>query len=108
MILGGSITNGPGYLSMKGVILIPPMTHELSRYWDQPPRDSILIDDTHALMTSATLSKLGEYSHSTPSGVYPGKRWKSHRCGKWYLRWYAADGDPRGLLTPTREIILIY
>lgn len=87
---------------------IPEMIHKLGRYWDQPSRDLILVDDTHALMDETTFKKLANYSMSKPSGVYPGKMWKQKSGGKWYLRWFGADdGDPRGLITPAREISLI-
>jgi hypothetical protein len=87
---------------------IPPMTDPLSWYWEQPPRNDVLLDDSHALMTQKTFDKLHEYSTATPSGVYPGKMWKARGGKNWYLRWYdAPDGHPDGLPTRTREIILV-
>jgi hypothetical protein len=68
---------------------IPPMTHELSRHWKQPPREAILVDETHALMELGTFEQLAEYTLTDPSGVYPGKMWRcdSHK-GWWALCWY--------------------
>ena len=74
---------------------IPPMTHELGKYWRQPSQDSILVDDTHAVMDSTAFEKLAEYSSSMPSGVYPGKMWKALHHGRWMLRWYGiVEGNP--------------
>lgn len=87
---------------------IPPMTHPYGKCWDQPATDRILIDDEVAMMDAKTFEALPEYSTTTPSGVYPGKCWKACRGAVWYLRWYGADdGDPRGLPTPTRKIVIV-
>lgn len=85
--------------------IIPPMAHELGRHWIQPARESILIDDTHAVMDSTAFKNLPEYSASTPSGVYPGKMWKRHdglfdrTCKpedrRWLLCWF---GEVEGRL----------
>jgi hypothetical protein len=88
--------------------IIPPITDPLGRGWRQPDSRQVLIDDNCAMMTEQLFKNLAEYSTSTPSGVYPGKMWKSRRGNIWYLRWFAADdGDPRGLPTPTREIVIV-
>ena len=74
---------------------IPEMTCELGRYWSQPSQDSILVDDTHAVMDSTTFDKLAEYSTTLPTGVYPGKMWKALSRGRWVLRWYGiVEGNP--------------
>lgn len=87
--------------------IIPPMTDPMGKHWRQPNPANFAIDSTHALMTQDEFDSLGEYSTSTPSGVYPGKCWKSELAGVWYLRWYGLDdGDPRGLPTPWREILI--
>ncbi|MEI8017490.1 MAG: hypothetical protein WCH39_04775 [Schlesneria sp.] len=86
------------------------MTDPLSKYWEQPSRDGILLDDHYALMDTCTFDKLKNYSRTVPSGVYPGKMWKAqcHESGEWFLRWYGwDDGDPRGLPTLLRKIIVI-
>lgn len=86
---------------------IPEITDPKGRFWRQPPKDRILVDNDFAVMTTETFKSLPEYSCSCPSGVYPGRMWKAQFNGTWYLRWYGPDdGDPRGLLTPTREILL--
>lgn len=86
---------------------IPPMTDPMGAYWKQPDAQQFAIDDNVALMYQRDFEALHDYSASTPSGVYPGKCWKSQFGGVWYLRWYGADdGDPRGLPTYTRQIIV--
>jgi hypothetical protein len=97
--------------------MIPEMTDPLGKYWDQPDRSAITIDDTHALMTTATFKKLGEYSASCPSGVYPGKMWSRHdglhddRCAekdrRWLLCWYdRSELGPDYCSTKFREILI--
>lgn len=87
--------------------VIPDITHPIGKYWYQPSWRQIVFSDTHATMSQETFDDLKDYSTSTPSGVYQGKMWKSHRQGKWWLRWYGVDdGDPRGLPTPCREIVI--
>jgi hypothetical protein len=80
---------------------IPAITDPVGRYWDQPPRDDIEIDATHALMTEITFKQLCEYSSTFPSGVYPGKMWRRHDGSndpriplhkrRWLLCWYGED-----------------
>lgn len=87
---------------------IPPMTDPLGRYWDQPNREDILVDETHAVMSEISFGLLLNYSYSVPTGSYVGKMWKAQaEDGTWYLRWYAEDTeDPLYIATHTREILL--
>lgn len=87
---------------------IPPMTHELSAYWQQPSREAILVDDTHALMTQATFEQLAEYSCSLPTGVYEGKMWRGHyKDGDW-LHWFdTTPGDPTSCRRHNRKILIV-
>jgi hypothetical protein len=98
--------------------MIPVMDHPLSRRWEQPSLDDILLDETHALMTQATFDALREYSCSQPTGVYPGKMWKRHnglydpRCRPadrhWLLCWYdVSEKGPEYCSTKFRRIIVI-
>ncbi|WP_405126732.1 hypothetical protein [Ralstonia pseudosolanacearum] len=65
------------------------MTDPLGRHWEQPARTEILVDSEHAVMSRASFNRLADYSRSRPSGVYPGKMWKSITCdGMPYLCWY--------------------
>lgn len=68
---------------------IPPITDPLGKYWDQPSLASILIDDTHAVLTDPDWKSLHEYSCSIPDGKYPGKIWKAIRGGEGFLVWYS-------------------
>lgn len=89
---------------------IPPMAHELGRYWEQPPTDDIQIDDTHALMSQRTFCQLHEYSTSMPSGVYEGKMWRRgepwNAPRKWFLGWYGTCDEPNMVSNNWREIII--
>lgn len=96
--------------------MIPSITDPLGRHWQQPPRESIALDDTHALMTAQTFDQFSEYSSTFPSGVYPGKMWRRHdglhdaKCPperrRWLLCWY---GDDVGGQCPVyfREVLLV-
>ena len=99
--------------------IIPPITHELGRYWDQPSTAEILIDDTHALMTLATFDELAEYSASNPSGAYEGKMWKRNDGSfdrqfianggvpTWFLCWYGESQIGPGYVSNNHRKILL-
>lgn len=57
--------------------VIPDMTDPLGKYWEQPSKDAIAVDDKHAVMDQATFIKLKDYTHSRPTGTYPGKMWRA-------------------------------
>lgn len=90
---------------------IPPITDEMGKYWEQPDPSKILIDDTHALMDKETFLALHDYSHSQPTGVYPGKMWRSGRKtvdGEvWWLKWFGLHEDPKMCSGNAREILLV-
>lgn len=86
---------------------IEPITDPLGRNWQQPPRERILIDDTHALCSEVDFFTLLEYSASIPSGKYAGKMWRHNTGVKWFLRWYATDHNDRSmLLIHSRELLV--
>lgn len=88
--------------------MIPEMTDSLGKYWDQPSRDRIIVDNTHAVMSPDTFDALADYSCSNPSGVYDGKMWKRGlKSGKWYLVWYGPCDNPNLCKIETREILVI-
>lgn len=89
--------------------MIPPITDPMGRHWDQPSRDDILVDDTHAVMTVKTFTALLEYSTSMPSGVYDGKMWRRHdRCDCLdLLMWYGPSEKLGSCLINSREILLV-
>lgn len=87
---------------------IPPMTDPLGKHWQQPSADSILIDDSHAIMDSKAFDALADYSSSVPSGVYPGKMWKAISSdGRKFLRWYGIADDLRLCTCNQREILMV-
>lgn len=94
---------------MSELIQIPRMTHELSRYWDQPSQDKILIDDKYAVMDQKTFDELGEYSCSVPTGTYTGKMWKLHvrKGDSWWLRWYGNENEDGTIDIHNRRILII-
>ena len=87
---------------------IPEMTDPLGAHWNQPSRDEITIDDTHALMSLETFEKLPEYSFSQPSGVYNGKMWR-HLAGggEWFLCWFGDSTRPDCCSTYYRAICVV-
>lgn len=89
------------------VDLLPLMTHELGRYWEQPRRCDILIDDTHAVVSPRDFNRLKEYSSTLPSGVYVGKAWRARHSGRWWLRWYGAHPTDPDLCTNNERELLV-
>jgi hypothetical protein len=96
---------------------IPPITDPLGRGWRQPNPDSILVDDTHALMNKQSFWALANYSTTLPTGVYPGKMWRAHvpidsRSGwegprKWVLRWFGiVRGNDKVCSCNQRDILI--
>lgn len=84
------------------------MTNPLGRFWEQPNLNEILIEDDNAIMTGITFSKLKNYSHSIPSGVYEGKMWRGvDRSGIDYLAWYGSSDNPDKCSINHKVIILI-
>lgn len=87
------------------------MTDPMGKYWNQPKTEDILIDDTHAVVTADTFDQLANYSHSIPTGVYPGKMWKC--AGKdgdiifWWLRWYGISDKPNHCSFNERIILIL-
>lgn len=85
----------------------PIMVEPMGAHWTQPPRQQVLIDDKHAVMSWQSFAMLLDYSHSIPSAVYDGKMWKSCQGGIWYLRWYAPSPNPTRYLIHTLPILLL-
>jgi hypothetical protein len=99
------------------------MTDPLGKYWEQPPREEILVDDTHAVMTKKNFEQLKDYSRSQPTGAYQGKMWKAQTLerlekpdglyirwtGEWTLCWYGPDpkNEPGYVGNYYRQILII-
>lgn len=107
---------------MSGLEEIPPISDPLGKYWDQPCRSKILIDDKIALMDRQTFRDLMAYDTSIPSGVYVGKMWsrtipanrsdaqdrefKDHFAR--LLCWYDDHPDrPESCLIKSREVVFL-
>lgn len=97
--------------------VIPPITDPMGKYWNQPSRDQIEVDDTHALMSQQTFKQLPEYSTTFPTGVYDGKMWRRHdgvcdpnrdpsNC-KWLLCWYGPSDKPDRCSIEFREVLIV-
>lgn len=97
-----------------GSKVIPEITHELGKHWEQPHRDMMMINDTEVYMRLGTFESLKDYSRSQPSGVYEGKMWKSQvyidndTVLTWILRWFGTSEDPNMCSNHWRRIILVY
>ena len=99
--------------------MIPNMTDPLGKHWSQPDDiQSAPMDETHVILTPYQFARLAEYSTSRPSGVYPGKCWKSQEFeivqgrhvfkDKWHLLWYGeVEGRPDLCSNNAREIMVM-
>lgn len=92
--------------------MIPTMTDPMGRYWRQPSRDEILVDEHHAVMDASALDALAEYSCTVPTGVYVGKMWKrrkvySDKCKEWLLCWFGPSDKPEHCSIEVRPILLL-
>jgi len=88
---------------------IPEMVHPLSKYWKQPDRLDVDINNEYATMNRTAFNKLHDYTRSEPSGVYEGKMWKKkiNPGGKWFLFWYDESNDPGYCSVKCKEILII-
>lgn len=91
--------------------VIPPITDEMGKYWDQPNLEGILIDDKNALMSDSDFWALSDYSSTFPSGVYDGKMWKRRlnyydESKGWNLCWYGPSEDPNKCSINHRRILI--
>ncbi len=87
--------------------VIPNMIHPLGKYWNQPNREDIAIDDIHALMSKDSFNRLHTYLTSTPTGVYEGKMWRTRINAIWFLIWFGICEDLDKCEINGREIIIV-
>lgn len=83
--------------------MIPEMVHPLGKYWDQPKREHILVDEIYkrAQMDEKTFKELKNYESSNPTGAYEGKMWRSGMV----LLWFEQDpNDEKYLLIKSLDI----
>jgi hypothetical protein len=92
---------------MSQTFHIPVMTDPLGRHWQQPDRERILLDETHALMTAADFRTLLDYTHSEPTGQYVGKMWKRDSCEGWILCYLDSHEDADKMMYRERLILLV-
>ena len=86
---------------------IPPLPKEHIG-WEAPDRSEILaIDKDYVLMRQDTLDRLLDYTHSQPTGLYPGKMWKAKNdTDKWMFCW--CNHSVGGLIDINFREILIF
>lgn len=88
--------------------LIPPITDERGKDWDQPKTSEIkFTSDGYAVLSIESKAKLAEYSTTTPSGVYAGKMWLRKEYDKEYLCWFQGTKDPEKFDIKYRPILLL-
>ena len=87
--------------------IIPQITEPLGKYWRQPDRKYIELDDTHALMSEQTFLELADYSFSRPTGVYQGKMWRTKYNKDWVLHWYELDNKNSTMYIQMFRYILV-
>lgn len=71
---------------------------------------SMLLDDTHAVVTRSELDSLMEYSRSIPSGTYVGKVWKRRQWldrDAWILGEYVDVGSNAEIGIKWRSILVV-
>jgi hypothetical protein len=92
------------FVSNKNII--PPMTDPLGRYWEQPNRSEIRVDECFAYMNYKTFKALANYSNSRPTGAYEGKMWRAHYLNDgWCLCWFGLSKP--GFVSNNSRIIKI-
>lgn len=87
--------------------MIPPITDPMSRSWPVRNTDVTVFRDK-AIVTQRVFDLLPEYSTTQPTGVYPGKIWKSNEwhwdptkqfrvsTDRWHLCWFDDVPDKPG------------
>jgi hypothetical protein len=86
---------------------IPAITDPLGRHWQQPLRDRVLVDETHALLEKQDFEQLLDYSRSRPTGVYVGKMWRCFFREGWFLCWYGAGDKPGTCRAHFRQLLVL-
>jgi len=88
--------------------MIPIMDDPLGKHWDQPA--DIMqapMDEKTILLRPDQFRDLCDYSASLPSGVYPGKCWKSQDKRGWFIRWYGEETPEGNCQVNNRDIEVV-
>lgn len=89
--------------------MIPVMDDPLGKHWQQPEDiREVVMDETHVLLTPQQLGHLAEYNTTRPSGVYPGKCWKTWYQGAFYLVWYGDETPDKKCPILNRRILVVH
>lgn len=91
--------------------MIPQITDPMGKYWSQPDRSDIIIDEKYAMMSLADFQKLHEYTCTLPTGTYVGKMWKAKVTTEseqfFLLAWYDRFVNPNQIAIECRRIIVV-
>lgn len=80
--------------------VIPNILDPRGKSWDQPDKAKMYFEQDYSMvrMTEKILLLLHDYSYSQPTGVYPGKMWRSaHKENgvmKHCLHWFSESDNP--------------
>ena len=86
---------------------VPAITDPLGRYWPQPPRDRVLLDGVHALVSRQGFAMLQDCTGRRPEPARAGMMWRANFRGKWWLMWYEPDVlTPETLAVQWRELLV--
>lgn len=101
----GEIQAPAGHKLINGCFVVPSIPKEKSTFWSQPAPSTFVFqipDGTQepnlVYMAEKDRAWLKDYSHSMPTGVYPGKMWKCQWTNldgsiDWHLVWYGIVPD---------------
>jgi hypothetical protein len=85
------------------------MLDPLGKYWNQPRRENIDLDDEIAIMSECDFNRLSEYNWSKPTGAYLGKMWKRFFDLEkdWFLFWYGNSDIEGYVRVNSRKIVIV-
>lgn len=87
---------------------IPPVKCPTGKYWKQPPRERIVLDEHHALMRKQEFETLQDCTANRPDHPFEGKMWRTIFRGVWWLMWYERDlFDPNETVINWRQILVV-
>lgn len=87
---------------------VPRADSALAAYWIQPPRELVVLDAVHALMTQKSFDTLQDCTGTRPALTFAGQMWRVQFGGKWWLMWYEpAVIEPAVLIKQWRELLIV-
>lgn len=87
---------------------IPRAANPLAKYWQQPPRDRVLVDDGLAMMAQRDFDTLQDCTGQRPAPPVEGIMWRVRFRGVWWLMWYERSLLTEGSVeTNWRQIVVL-